>query len=64
MFDELKAYAAQHPDQFRPWFTLSHPPDPKDNGGKAWEYTTGHLDEGIVRERFFAPEGNRVGTFL
>jgi hypothetical protein len=64
MFDELKDYAQRYPDQFQPWFTLSHPPEPKDNGGKDWEYSTGHLDEKVVKERFFAPDGDKVGTFL
>jgi hypothetical protein len=59
MFDELKKYGESHSEQFKPWFTLSKKPEDQD-----WPYTVGHLDEKIIKEHFWAPEDDKVGTFL
>jgi nitrate reductase (NAD(P)H) len=59
LYDELIGYAKEHSDQLKLWFTLSHKPEDRE-----WPYSEGHLDEKMMREHFFAADGDKVGTFL
>jgi hypothetical protein len=59
LYDDLNQYAKGHRDQFKVWYTLSHQPEEQD-----WKYSVGFLDEQMMRDHFFPPDGDKVATFL
>lgn len=59
MFDDLKKYSEEHSDRFKVRFTLSKPPKDKE-----WPYDVGHLDEKLIKDNFYPPDGSKIGTFL
>lgn len=59
LYDELVKYAKDKPNQFKLWFVLSHKPDDQE-----WPYSEGHLDQKMMEDHFYHPDGTKVGTFL
>lgn len=57
--EELEKYAEEHSDRFKLWLTVSKAPEEGD-----WKYSVGHLDEAMMRDHFFLPEGEKCATFL
>lgn len=52
--DRLEALKNQHPDRFKVHYTLDRPP------AQGWEYSTGFIDEKMVRDHLPAPSEDSV----
>jgi NAD(P)H-flavin reductase len=59
LYDELVQYAKDKPNQLKLWFVLSKKPEDRE-----WPYSEGHLDQKMMKEHFYHPEDDKVGTFL
>lgn len=46
--EDLEELQAQHPNRFKLWFTLDHPPE-------GWAYSKGFVSADMIRERLPAP---------
>ncbi len=51
--DELDAWARDHPNRFKCWYTVDRVPD----GQGPWHYSTGFINEEMIREHLPAAAG-------
>jgi nitrate reductase (NAD(P)H) len=57
LLDRFQKLAIEHKDQFHAWFTVS-----KSNSN--WEYSTGRLDELMIKNHLFDAASKTTGSFL
>lgn len=46
--DDLERIQKENPNRFKLWFTVDRPKE-------GWKYSTGFIDEGMIRDRLFQP---------
>ncbi|PZC82541.1 hypothetical protein B5X24_HaOG210290 [Helicoverpa armigera] len=46
--NELEKYQAEHPEQFKLWYTLDRP-------NEGWKYSVGFINDEMIKEHLFAP---------
>uniref|UniRef100_A0A1B0D3G2 NADH-cytochrome b5 reductase n=1 Tax=Phlebotomus papatasi TaxID=29031 RepID=A0A1B0D3G2_PHLPP len=51
--DELEHFAAQHPDQFKIWYTLDSTPTD-------WKYSKGFINEEMIRDHLLPPSDSTI----
>eukprot|EP01116_Phalansterium_solitarium_P020515 TRINITY_DN608_c0_g1_i1.p1 TRINITY_DN608_c0_g1~~TRINITY_DN608_c0_g1_i1.p1 ORF type:complete len:494 (+),score=81.24 TRINITY_DN608_c0_g1_i1:68-1549(+) len=59
MRNELDQMAAENPDRFTVWYTVSTDPE-----GKEWKFSVGHVDEELMHEHLFSPPDASTIAFL
>lgn len=50
---ELDELAEEHPERFRPWYTVSRPED-------NWNYSTGHVNLEMLEKNLFNPDPENI----
>lgn len=51
--EEMEALAAANPDRFKIWYTV-------DRASPGWAYSTGHINEAMVREHLFPADVDTI----
>ena len=57
MLEEFQRLAKEHKDQFHAWFTVS-------KSSSDWEYSTGRLDESMMKKQLCDASSKNTGNFL